>query len=143
MKHALLFASLIALTALTDAFGQSTAFSIQTYPILGNTHVAADFNGDGKPDLAGPGVTGAAIMLNNGDGTFTQKTEFPLVNYPQGIAAGDFNGDGKMDLAVVLQNAQWSMAVLLGTGTGTFGPATYYPNTTGFDSPYALARELK
>jgi hypothetical protein len=30
MKHALLLASLIALTVLTDAFGQSTAFSIQT-----------------------------------------------------------------------------------------------------------------
>jgi hypothetical protein len=142
MKHALLLVGIIAVTVVTAAFGQSTTFSIQTHPILGDTHVAADFNGDGKPDLAGPGATGAAVMLNNGDGTFSQKTEFPLVNYPQGIAAGDFNGDGKMDLAVVLQNAQFSMAVLLGTGTGTFGPATYYPNTTGFDAPYALASDL-
>ncbi|HKP05478.1 MAG TPA: VCBS repeat-containing protein [Chthoniobacterales bacterium] len=125
-----------------QAFAQNATFSIQTYPILGNTHVAADFNGDGKPDLAGPGVTGAAVMLNNGNGTFSQKTEFPLVNYPQGIAAGDFNGDGKMDLAVVLQNAQFSMAILPGTGIGTFGPATYYPNTSGFDSPYALASDI-
>src|ERR1044071_6586707 len=129
MKHAFFLASLIAVTFLTDAFGQSTTFSIQAYPILGNTHMAADFNGDGKPDLAAPGVTGAAVMLNNGNGTFSQKVEFPLVNYPQGIAAGDFNGDGKMDLAVVLQNAQFSMAVLLGTGAGGFGPATYYPHT--------------
>lgn len=142
MKHALFLAGLIAVAVMTDAFGQSATFSIQTYPILGNTHVAADFNGDGKPDLAGPGVTGAAVMLNNGNGTFSPKTEFPLVNYPQGIAAGDFNGDGRADLAVVLQNAQFSMAVLLGTGTGGFGPATYYPNTGGFDSPYALASDI-
>src|ERR1044072_7578589 len=120
MKHALFLVGLVAITALTDAFGQSATFSIQTYPILGNTHVAADFNGDGKLDLAAPGVTGAALMLNNGNGTFTPKTEFPLINYPQGIAAGDFNGDGKQDLAVVLQNAQFSMAVLLGTGAGGF-----------------------
>lgn len=124
------------------ADAQSATFTIQTYPILGNTHVAADFNGDGRPDLAGPGVTGAAVMLNNGDGTFSPKIEFPLVNYAQGIAAGDFNGDGRTDLAVVLQNAQFSMAVLLGTGTGSFGAPTYYANTNGFDSPYALASDI-
>jgi hypothetical protein len=142
MKQTILLGAVLAINLVTRALGQNTAFSVQTYPILGNTHVAADFNGDGKLDLAGPGVTGAAIMLNNGNGTFSPKTEFPLINYPQGIAAGDFNGDGKMDLAVVLQNAQFSMAVLLGTGTGGFGPATYYPNTNGFDSPYALASDI-
>jgi hypothetical protein len=142
MKHTILLGAVLAISLVTRALGQSTTFSIQTYPILGNTHVAADFNGDGKLDLAGPGVTGAAVMLNNGDGTFSPKTEFPLITYPQGIAAGDFNGDGKSDLAVVLQNAQFSMAVLLGTGAGGFGPATYYPNTSGFDSPYALASDL-
>jgi hypothetical protein len=125
-----------------QAFAQNASFSLQTYPLLGNSHVAADFNGDGRLDLAAPGVTGAAIMLNNGNGTFSPKNEFPLVNYPQGIAAGDFNGDGKMDLAVSLQNAQFSLAVLLGTGAGGFGPATYYPNTNGFDSPYALASDI-
>jgi hypothetical protein len=142
MKQTILLGAVLAISLVTRALGQSATFSIQTYPILGNTHVAADFNGDGKLDLAGPGVSGAAIMLNNGNGTFSPKIEFPLVNYPQGIAAGDFNGDGKTDLVVVLQNAQFSMAVLLGTGTGSFGAATYYPNTNGFDSPYALASDI-
>lgn len=142
MKHALFLGALLAVSAASEAFSQSATFSIQAYPLLGNTHVAADFNGDGRLDLAGPGVTGAAVMLNNGSGTFSPKTEFPLINYPQGIAAGDFNGDGKADLAVVLQNAQFSLAILLGSGAGGFGPATYYPNTSGFDSPYALASDI-
>src|SRR3954470_14044271 len=142
MKHAILLAALLTVSAITPALGQSSTFSVQTYPILGNTQVAADFNGDGKPDLAGPGVTGAAIMLNNGDGTFSQKVEFPLVNYPQDVAAGDFNGDGKMDLAVSMQNAQVSLAILLGTGTGSFGPPTYYANVAGYDSPYVLAADI-
>src|SRR3954464_2903080 len=113
MKHTILLGALMAITFGTQAHGQSTAFSVQTYPILGNTQVAADFNGDGKLDLAGPGVTGAAVMLNKGDGTFSPKTEFPLVNYPEDAAAGDFNGDGLMDLAVSMQNAQISLAILL------------------------------
>src|ERR1043166_2860206 len=131
------------LVGLADGAGaQSATFTTQAYPLLGNTHIAADFNGDGKLDLAGPGVTGAAVMLINGNGTFSAKTEFPLINYPQGIAAGDFNGDGRTDLAVVLQNAQFSMAVLLGTGTGSFGAPTYYANPSGFDSPYPLASDI-
>src|ERR1044072_9996761 len=142
MKHAILLAALLTVSAITQALGQSSTFSFQTYPILGNTQVAADFNGDGKLDLAGPGVTGAAIMLNNGNGTFSAKTEFPLVNYPQDVAAGDFNGDGRMDLAVSMQNAQVSLAILFGTGAGTFGPPTYYPNVAGFDSPQILAVHL-
>jgi hypothetical protein len=68
MKHTILLGAALAISLVTRAFGQSTTFSIQTYPILGNTQVAADFNGDGNLDLAGPGVTGAAVMLNNGNG---------------------------------------------------------------------------
>lgn len=141
MKPTRLLWALLA-TAVTQAFGQNATFTQQAYPIIGNVHCAADFNSDGKIDLAGPGVTGAAVMLNNGNGSFGPKTEFPLANYPQGIAAGDFNGDGKMDLAVTLQNAQFSVAILLGTGTGSFGVPAYYPNTSGFDSPYALASDI-
>lgn len=139
-QHAFLLCALLA-AAVTHASGQNATFTQQAYPIIGNVHCTADFNGDGKLDIAGPGL-GAAVMLNNGNGTFGPKTEFPLINYPQGIAAGDFNGDGKMDLAVSLQNAQFSLAILLGTGTGSFGPATYYPNTNGFDCPYALASDI-
>jgi hypothetical protein len=142
MKHTILLGALLAISAVTQALGQSTTFSIQTYPILGNTQIAADFNGDGKLDLAGGGGTGASVMLNNGDGTFRPKTDFPVGTWTQDVAAGDFNGDGKMDLAVSLQDPQLSLAILLGTGTGTFGVPTYFPNPTGFDAPQVLASDI-
>ena len=49
---------------------QSATFARADYPLLGNTHIAGDFNGDGQQDLAGSGLNAASVMLNNGDGTF-------------------------------------------------------------------------
>ncbi|MEY2505962.1 MAG: hypothetical protein QOH01_291 [Verrucomicrobiota bacterium] len=142
MKHTILLSAVLALGFVSPALSQSATFSIQTYPILGNTQIAADFNGDGRPDLAGGGGTGASIMLNNGDGTFGPKTDFPVGTWTQDVAAGDFNGDGKMDLAVSLQDPQLSLAILLGTGTGSFGTPTYYPNASGFDAPQVLVSDF-
>jgi hypothetical protein len=124
------------------AFAQNASFSVQDYPILGNTQVAADFNGDGKPDLAGAGNKAVSVMLNNGDGTFRPKVDFPVSTWTQDVTTGDFNGDGKIDLAVSLQDPQLGLAVLLGTGTGSFSTPTYYQNTSGFDAPYVLAGDV-
>jgi hypothetical protein len=87
------------------------------------TLVAADFNGDGKLDLAvafsrnsaDPNVpveTFTEVWLNNGDGTFSMSyfTSEPAV------FAADFDGDGKQDLLVY----GISSAVKLGNGDGTF-----------------------
>jgi len=41
----------------------------------------ADFNGDGKPDLAvvwsGTSTSGVAILLGKGDGTFASEVSYP------------------------------------------------------------------
>ena len=93
--------------------------------------VAADFNSDGKLDLAVAtvGIAGfpgpVTILLGNGDGTLSTGAVLPVIaNFPgKLLTAADFNKDGKIDLAVAA--ADYS-AVLLGNGDGTFGtPMTY------------------
>ena len=126
----------------TIAFAQSANFNSQIYPFLGNTHVAADFNGDGKRDLAGSGANAVSVMLNNGDGTFGPKTNYPLSFQTQDVAAADFTGDGKLDLAVTLNDPNSSLAVLIGTAAGTFNAPVYFANSSGFDSPSILALDV-
>jgi hypothetical protein len=122
-----------------EVSAQVATFTNRQYPLLGNTHIAADFNGDGKPDFAGAGANAVSVMLGNGDGTFRAKTDFPIGVQTQAVAAGDFNSDGKVDLVVTLNSPQLSLALLTGTGTGTFNVPTFFPNTSGFDSPAIVA----
>ena len=72
------------------------------------------------------------------------KTDFSVGNQTQDVAAGDFNGDGKTDLVVVLLilRSSVSRCFFFGTGTGSFGAPTFFPNTSGADSPSVLASDL-
>jgi hypothetical protein len=126
----------------SEVSAQVATFTTQQYPLLGNTHIAADLNGDGRPDLAGAGANAVSVMLGNGDGTFRPKTDFPLGMQTQAVAAGDFNSDGKVDLVVTLNTPQFSLALLTGTGTGTFNAPTFFPNSSGFNSPAIAATDL-
>src|ERR1043166_4873404 len=135
------FGAACAMT-LGEVSAQVATFTTQQYPLLGNTHIAADLNGDGRPDLAGAGRNAVSVMLGNGDGTFRARTDFPVGAQAQAVAAGDFNSDGKVDLVVTLNSPQFSLALLTGTGTGTFNAPTFFPNTSGFDSPAIAATDL-
>jgi len=83
---------------------------------------AADFNGDGKLDLAAlSGYTGQIlILLGNGDGTFEAPVGYGLGG--GNIVSADFNGDGRVDLAVPWSGTNSIVAILLGNGDGTFQP---------------------
>jgi len=93
--------------------------------------VAADFNEDGKPDLAIAGAISVYVLLGSGNGTFIPAIGSPLpVPSPPyddfatphtgpALVVGDFNHSGHAGLAVGLfQNL--AAAILLGNGDGTF-----------------------
>jgi FG-GAP-like repeat len=104
--------------------------------------VAADFNGDGKLDLAlqiGPAgfVSNSYVMLGNGDGAFQplQRGPGPEVGDAGSMVAGDFNGDGILDLAVggthyMLPDGTYlePLILYLGNGDGTFQAGVTVPN---------------
>jgi hypothetical protein len=69
---------------------------------------AADFNGDGKLDIA----AGTGILFGNGDGTFQAEVSIP--NWDGTSFIADLNNDGKPDLV------GGSGQVALGKGDGTF-----------------------
>jgi hypothetical protein len=98
--------------------------------------VAADFNGDGRLDLAWANLTNHTVNMSLGDdnGTFTQKFTIGLTE-PTAIAVGDFNGDGILDMAVNNYGTGGG-AILQGNGDGTFGLVSV-PFATG-DSPNSI-----
>jgi hypothetical protein len=103
--------------------GDGTFTAVPSFPLTGqnvNNAVVADFNGDGKPDLAIslPDANQVQVLLGNGDGTFTPMPAISA-NGVFVVATGDFNGDGKADLVVVNPGPN-SVTILLGNGDGTF-----------------------
>jgi len=95
---------------------------------------SADFDRDGRPDLAVADNGGAVdILRRNAAGGFTRDPATPLAGAPNGVATGDFDGDGRPDLAVST----------LVTGTnGTFSallnPAPAQPTPTPTPTPTPL-----
>jgi hypothetical protein len=85
----------------------------------------ADFNGDGKLDVAIPTLNGGVyVVLGNGDGTLQTPVAYPVASTTtSGISLGDFNKDGKIDLAVSCGTTTGEVSVLLGNGDGTFQTA--------------------
>ncbi|QOY91296.1 FG-GAP-like repeat-containing protein [Paludibaculum fermentans] len=68
--------------------------------------LVADFNTDGKQDLALvlDGGTSVSILNGKGDGTFDAPISRPTPAPVTVVAVGDFNGDGQLDLAGTVQS---------------------------------------
>jgi hypothetical protein len=103
------------------------------FSLVGVTSLGvADFDGDGKLDLAAlspkapnPDTGKAYILRGNGLGGFTQVNQFALGMNPEVLLVGDFTRDGLPDLAVInggegSLNIFGTLQLFAGTGTGGF-----------------------
>jgi hypothetical protein len=97
-----------------------------------------DFNGDGETDLAAAddSFPAVSVFLGTGTGSFGAATNYETpkvndINGPGSVAIADFNGDGKQDLAAnYYASGGAGIALLSGTGTGSFGAPRAYPGVT-------------
>src|SRR6185295_19608722 len=73
----------------------------------------ADFNGDGRVDLAvaDAGGNSISLLLGNGGGTFGSPIDFGVGRVPTDVLALDVNGDDRPDL--VTADAQSGLLTLL------------------------------
>jgi hypothetical protein len=91
----------------------------------------ADFNRDGKPDLAvaNGNSNDVTVLLGNGAGGFSAAPGSPVEvgGAPSSVVATDLNGDGRPDLAVANSLEGGRVSVLLGNGANGFSAAPGSP----------------
>jgi hypothetical protein len=90
--------------------------------------VAADFDDDGKADIATvaasltPGPPKLLVFRGNGDGTFQAARTYAAGPSPADLVAADFNGDGREDLAIPNFSSN-QVLVFIGETGGAFRSA--------------------
>jgi hypothetical protein len=108
-----------------------------------NAVAVADFNHDGKPDLAvshetSPSTgTFVAVILGDGAGGFGAPTDYPT-SLSQPLVTADFNNDGNVDVFIGNSSTNNSQ-ILLGTGSGGLA-APFTVNTS--NNTHAVAVDL-
>jgi hypothetical protein len=109
--------------------GDGTFQPLVDLPAGGRSYsvAAADFNGDGRLDIASANYGGenVGVLLASSDGSF-RVHDFPAGGSPYALAAGDFTGNGIQDLAVADDSSN-TVNILLGNGDGTFQAPVSYP----------------
>ncbi|MGD0619217.1 MAG: VCBS repeat-containing protein, partial [Bryobacteraceae bacterium] len=127
-----------------------TATSIQAGPNPASL-AAADFNDDGKTDLAAASQSSAiiSVLTGNGNGTFGTPVSYATggdsQSIPSSILAVDLNNDGHPDLAVANRGyvsvANSSISALLNTGT-SFHQSSVTPLPLPLLPDYLAAADL-
>lgn len=117
-------------TASAIEFGPWTSEPSSSDALLkANALVSADFNGDGRDDIAAGSMgNGIQIRLASASGWVGVAPLVPNSGGAYSLATGDFNKDGKADLAFTdyacgppYANCPNDPSVILGNGDGSFG----------------------
>jgi hypothetical protein len=102
----------------TPSFTQAAIF-----PVGGDIRsvATADFDGDGRPDLAVANAdsSSVSVLSNVGTGGPGVNNSYAVGSFPIGVAAGDFSGDGRLDI-ITANNSGASVSILRNNGAGGF-----------------------
>lgn len=94
----------------------------------------ADINRDGYIDIVmarrgSNADNDISIIMNNGDGTFTDYADYPIL-MPRGLVAADFNNDGWIDLATAAYRYNYNdsnnVSIFFNNGDSSFTRSGYY-----------------
>ena len=118
-------------TAAQVAFAPAVNYTVGDQPLCA---IAADVNGDGKPDLicasySDPYVVGKAdtlsVLTNDGSGGFVFATSVPVISDGGdmifSVVSADVNGDGNPDLVCIVDSYSHAGAVETFTNNGHGG----------------------
>ena len=136
--------------AATPSFATQQTFATGGYP---TSIIAADVNGDGKPDLivANEGSSTVSVLLNAtapgaAMASFATQQTFAAGSDPFTVIAADVNGDGKPDLIVANANSNSTttsvMPNITASGVNTPNFATLQPFTTGTAPNSVIAADV-
>ncbi len=108
-----------------------------------NSVFSADLDGDGDNDLAVANsalfsfvdIGSISVLMNNGNGTFAPRVDYPAGDSPQSVFSVDLDGDGDNDLAVA--NVVGTVSVLFNNGDGTFADKVDYTTESGSNSVFS------
>ncbi|MGB3508008.1 MAG: FG-GAP-like repeat-containing protein [Microcoleaceae cyanobacterium] len=95
------------------SFSNPINFNVDESP---RSVIVGEFNGDGISDLVVEAnysrSDNVLVLLGNGDGSFSNPTNFDAGEFTTSVAVGEFNGDGISDLAL-LDTTEDNISILL------------------------------
>jgi len=123
-----------------DGSGLYESVKLPPFPIglESSPNETADFDQDGKIDLAVSAAQGDGVWIvrGAGNGSFSGSQVVPTGDEAHGVAVLDVDGDADLDIVDALAGDN-EMAVLLNDGGGTFGSPTYFDG--GCNGEWGLA----